>query len=139
MSVLMAWGPYRFEAGASAYEELRHRVSARWAKHEIIGRQPVGQYLGPENETVSLRGTVYPLDAAAGASSMPRAMADECKAGNVYTLLAGDGEVFGPYRLEKCERTDSEIVGYGKPLKINYDMEFVAHVDPEGQIWSLWP
>ncbi len=139
MSMLLAWGPYMFESHRASYEELRHRAGGHWAEHRIIGRAPVGQYLGPEEEVISLRGTIFPLDAGGGASAMPRAMQESSKAGETYMLLSGAGEVFGIFRLKKAERNESEIVVDGKPLKVSYDLEFVAHADPEGSVWSLWP
>ena len=139
MSLLLAWGPFSFESGRAAYEELRHRCGGHWEEHRIIGRAPVGQYIAPDEEAIALRGTIFPLENGAGAPAMVRAMQDASKAGETYTLISGLGEVFGIFRCRKCERIESEIVVDGLPFKVSYDLEFIAHADPEGSIWSLWP
>ena len=63
----MAWGPFLFQVGQAAYEELTHRTGARWEKHPIIGRRPAAQYLGPAEEEVTVRGAAYPGISALGA------------------------------------------------------------------------
>ena len=138
-AVLMAWGPFQFETGAAAYEELRHRASARWEKHAIIGRRPAGQHLGPGEESVSLRGTIYPDVTGAGSAATVNALLAAAQQAQVYTLLSADGTIIGPFRLEKAESTGSFIDPAGAPQKLTYDLEFVAHDDGAGQIFSLWP
>ena len=138
-AVLMAWGPFQFETGAAAYEELRHRASSRWERHDIIGRRPAGQYLGPGEETVSLRGTVFPDVTGAGSAATITALLAAAQRKEVYTLLSSDGTIIGPFRLEKAERIGSFIDPAGAPLKLTYDLDFCAHDDGAGQIFSLWP
>lgn len=138
-AVLMAWGPHRFEVGAVAYEDLHHRVAGRWERHPIIGRRPAGQYVGPDEEAVVLRGTIYPIDQGGGLAGRVSALLASSRAGEVHTLLAVTGDVMGPYRLEKAEAAESYHLPSGAAQKVTYDLEFHAHDDGDGQIWSLWP
>lgn len=138
-AVLMGWGPHRFEVGRAAFEELRRKVEGRWEKHAIIGRRPAGQYLGPGEEVVALRGTIYPVDQGGGLEQRVSALLADCRAGKTYTLLAASGDVVGPHRLEKAEAVESFHLPNGTPQKVVYDLEFHVHDDGEGQIWSLWP
>lgn len=137
--VLMAWGPFRFEIGKAAYEEFKHRFGGRWEKHPIIGRRPAGQYLGPADEIVSLRGVIYP-DATGQDSA--QTIADLVQASGqptVYSLVSIDGTIHGPFRLEKAERDGKYIAPDGSPQKLAYHLDFVAHDDGDGEIFSLWP
>jgi phage protein U len=136
--VLMGWGPFRFECGRTAFEQLRERAAGRWEKHAIIGRRPAGQYLGPDEETVTLRGTIFPI-AGIGDAGTVQGLIDAARSGMVTTLAAADGSILGPYRLEKAERVLTDHLPGGSAQKIVYDLEFHAHDDGEGQIWSLWP
>lgn len=138
-AMLMGWGPHRFEVGGAAFEELRRRVEARWEKHAIIGRRPAGQYLGPGEDIVALRGTIYPVAQGGSLDSAVRALLADCRAGKTYSLLALSGDVPGPFRLERAEAVESFHLPGGRPQKIVYDLEFHAHDDGAGQIWSLWP
>ena len=137
--VLMAWGPFFFEVGKAAYEEFRHKFGARWEKHPIIGRAPAGQYLGPKEERVRLRGTIYPdvtgQDSATQIAEMVKASGN----GDVYPLISSDGTISGPFRLEDAERAGSFIGPDGAPQKVTYDFDFAAHDDGAGQIFGLWP
>lgn len=137
--VLMGWGPHRFTVGGMAYEELRRHVHARWEKHPIIGRRPAGQYLGPGEDEVRLRGTIYPIAQGGGLAAQVAALLADCLAGQVYTLLSEDGSIIGPYRLEFAETGESYHLPGGQAQKIVYELDFHAHDDGEGQIWSLWP
>jgi hypothetical protein len=138
-AMLMGWGPHRFEVGGAAFEELRRRVEGRWERHPIIGRRPAGQYLGPGEETVTLRGTIYPVDQGGGLEAVVAALLADCRAGRTYMLLALSGDVAGPHRLERAESAESFHLPDGAAQKIVYDLTFAVHDDGAGQIWSLWP
>ena len=138
-AVLMGWGPHRFEVGGMAYEELRRRAEPRWGKHEIIGRRTAGQYVGPGEDPVRLRGTIYPMHQGGGLDQAVDALLADSRAGKTYTLLSSNGAVMGPHRLERAEAAESYHLSDGRAQKIVYDLEFHAHDDGDGQIWSLWP
>lgn len=138
MTVLMGWGAFRFEVGQNCFERLRERVGARWERHPIIGRRPAGQYLGPDDESVMVIGTVYPFAGVGDAATIQR-MFQACRDGTVSILAAADGSIIGPYRLERAERVATDHLPNGGAQKQIYELEFFAHDDGEGQIWSLWP
>ncbi len=137
--VLMAWGQFRFEIGKAAYDEFQHRAASRWERHPIIGRRPAGQYLGPADEHVALRGCIFPD--VTGADSA-RQVADIVAAAgkpDVHDLISLDGTIHGPFRLEKAMRAGSFIAPDGTPQKLAFDLDFAAHDDGAGEIFSLWP
>jgi phage protein U len=136
--MMMAWGPHTFEAGQMAYDEFVLEAGGRWKDHEIIGRRPAGQYLGPAKEPVKLKGVFFPLDARAASAAL-RAMQEASRAGETYTLATGRGDVLGVFRLEKARRSESFHIDNGGALRVAYDLEFAAHEDGGGRIWSLWP
>ncbi len=138
-NVLMAWGPFRFEVGKAAYEEFTHSLGGRWERHEIIGRKPAGQYLGPAEEKVRLRGAIFPDATGAGSAATVSDLVQAAGRPNVYSLVSADGTIHGPYRLEKAQRMGSFIAPDGSPQKLAYDLDFVAHEDGAGDIFSLWP
>jgi len=137
--MLAAWGPFVFDAPAPSFDQLTRETSARWAKHEIIGRRPAGQYLGPGEKAVKLKGVVFPLDDGAAAGAAPKAMEAACEAGQVYDLVTGSGSVAGPFRLEKMKVDETFHDVNGAPGKVAYELTFAAHDDGAGAVWSLWP
>lgn len=135
--ILMAWGPFLFQVGQAAYEELTHRTGARWEKHPIIGRRPAAQYLGPAEEEVTVRGAAYPgVSLSAQATALGLLAASQQN--QTYTLMTADGSVFGIFRLERASVVSSEIL-VGGAQKLTYDFEFHVHDDGTGSPWSAWP
>lgn len=137
-AVLMGWGPFRFEVGRAAYEELTHSAEARWEKHPIIGRRPAPQYLGPGEEVVTLRGTLY-TEGRQAVADMVRDLVRAAQGGQAYMLVSADGAIVDLFRLEKARRVESHHLPTAQAQKVEYDLEFHVHVDGEGGIWSLWP
>ncbi len=135
--VLMAWGPFLFQIGQAAYEELTHETGARWEKHQIIGRRPAAQYLGPDEEVVTVRGTAYP-GVSLSAQATAQGLLAAAQLNQAYTLMTADGSVAGIFRLERASVVSSEIL-VGGAQKLTYDFEFHVHDDGTGSPWSAWP
>ena len=136
--MLLAWGPFEFISNAAAYEELVAKTGKRLIPHEIIGRAPANQYLGPKRDEIMIKGTVFPMDQP-GAAEMAIAMGQEAKANTSYLLVSGRGDVFGQFTLEDFERREGEIIVDGIAAKVSYDLKLVEDPDAAGPIWSAWP
>ena len=137
--MLLGWGRFVFEMEGVAFERLRAMTEARWADHPIIGRRPAGQYLGPGRERLILSGVIFAAEDGAGAEAQVSAMQAACRAGLVASLVTGSGSVAGPHRLERMERDETFHDAAGVPGRIGYVLEFAAHDDGNGPVWSLWP
>lgn len=137
--MLLGWNGFAFEMGGVAFERLRQITEARWREHEIIGRQPAGQYLGPGRQRIVLTGVIFTAEDGASAEAQVSAMQAACRSGRVGCLVSGSGSVSGPHRLERIERDETFHDADGFPGRIAYILEFAAHDDGNGQIWSLWP
>jgi len=139
MSVLMGWGPYLFEASATSYEQLTHSAGGRWKDHELFGRAPAGQFLGPDKEPINLKGTVYSDYVGVNPAQQLLDMQSAAKRGEVYELISGFGECFGEFRLQKMTRDESFIGANGAALKIGFNAEFMSYAGPNGPVVALWP
>jgi phage protein U len=137
--MLMCWGDTVFETGAMAFDKLARQTKARWKDHEIIGRRPAGQYLGPDKRTLTISGVTFPNDDGAGPAAQVLALEAACEAGDVYCLVTGSGSVSGPFRLEEIDPEETFHDANGRPQRVAYNLTFAAHDDGDGQIWSLWP
>ena len=82
---------------------------------------------------------IAPQAKALGAADQAAAMGEAAKSNASYCLIAGTGEVFGVFTLEKMQRRLTEIVVDGIALKVSYDLEFIEDVDAGGPVWSVWP
>jgi phage protein U len=59
-NVMMALGLFRFGMANEAYQNFTRRAAFRWDKVDRVGRAPALQYAGPDAQTVSLSGVIYP-------------------------------------------------------------------------------
>jgi phage protein U len=137
-AVLLAWGDFQFEVGAAAYEELAHSAGARWEKQPIIGRRPAAQYLGPDEEVVTLRGTIYPDATGSSSATMIDDLLAAAQDSDVYTLMTADGAIVDVYRLEKARAVSTVIMPDGAK-KMTFDLEFHVHDDGDTGTGSAWP
>jgi uncharacterized protein len=135
---LLTWGDYSFEPGATSFEELTHKWGGRWAKQPVFGRRPPGQYLAPEEEALSIKGTIYPVG---GIGSLQQILAMQREAGNgtVDLLFTGDGSVLGLFRLDDVEYRANNFLADGTAQKVEYTLRFSAADDAGGSIYSVWP
>ena len=139
MGVLLIWGPAIFETGATTLDEMREKFGGVWHEHKTIGRMAPGQYLRPRPDRLTIKGVLYPVYQGWSVARTIAALKSASKAGEVYDLITGDGDVFGLFRLEEGERGFSYLLPSGAAQKIEYSAEFVEAADPAGAIWSLWP
>lgn len=121
----MAMGEYRFAVSAAAYEELAHTASWRWPAQERIGAPPARQYLGPGEEEISLRGTIYP--AHRGGLGQIDAMRAEAGRGRPLMLIDGDGRVWGKWCITRLEQTQRLFYAAGRPRKVEFRLTLVHY------------
>lgn len=137
--VLLGWGPYIFEAGDLDYEKLNRKASGRWHDHELFGRAPAGQYLGPALREVEVAGTLYPRYCDGDPAAQLDAMMDAAEAGEAYELVSGLGDVWDTFRLESAGDKQSHIGPGGEALKIETSFKFKRLADPSSQVLTAWP
>ena len=53
---------FRFTVDAAAYAELARSTAWRWRRAERLGLPPARQYVGAGDDTLRLRGTIYPAE-----------------------------------------------------------------------------
>lgn len=58
--VLIGLGPYRFSVSSLNIEELDRSWEYRWEAVNRVGARPAMQFIGPGEETVRLKGLIYP-------------------------------------------------------------------------------
>jgi uncharacterized protein len=136
---LLIWGDYAFEVGATSFEEMAHRFGGRWGKQPVFGRRPTGQYLGPGEEEITLRGTIYPVDMGLSTFSQIQAMQKDAGNGVVDMIFSGAGDAMGLFRLEEVTYTSTNQLSEGTPQKVTYTLRFTADEDAGGSIYAVWP
>lgn len=97
------------------FEDLSRSTASRWAKHEIIGRKPKLEYVGPDTDTISFK---MRFDAAYGM--------DPRKEMNILLELARSGKAV-PLVV------GGKALGMGKWVVKSVTQNWV-HVDNRGNV-----
>jgi len=127
-STLMGLGPFRFLIDTLAYTDLVRTRSWKWVQQDIVGNYPALQFTGPDAETISLKGTTYPVFRIGG-RVMLEGMAAMAGLGKPLLLVSGMGLIFGFYVIEKIEETQSEFMGTGFSKKIDFTIALKRYSD----------
>lgn len=125
--VMMMLGDYQFSIRTAAYEELRRKHEWRWKPVKPVGRMPKHHFLGPDEGTVSLSGTIHPhYLGGLGQIDDMRAVADR---GEPQMLVDGMGKVWGHFVVMSLEETHRDVTAYGAPLTLEFRLE-LTETDP---------
>ncbi len=122
----MTLGTVRFSVEESAFQQLRRVLDMRVARLDRAGAPTARQILG-EDETIEIRGVVYPeLAGGVGRVQGFRDLAREKKA---QLLTDGVGGVWGRFVIERVEEEATHHLRNGVPLR----QGFAIHLGAAGE------
>jgi phage protein U len=118
---MMALGMFIFGLQSVAYQSLQQQLAWRHPSNSRVGVRPARQYAGPDDETITISGSVYPEVSRAGVVSLDdlRAIGDD---GAGALLIDGTGVVYGQYVIESLNTTRSVLFADGAPRKIDFSL-----------------
>ena len=96
------------------FRDMTHDISGRWAEHEVLGRKPKPEFLGPANQSVSLTIT---LSATLGVRprDVLEAIENMVESGTAETLVIGNRPVGkNPFRLTGSSETWAVVYNRGE-------------------------
>ncbi len=118
--ILMALGTFRFSVDTAGYEDLRRTAEQRWAAQERVRQGPALQHMGPGEESIELRGNIYPhYRGGAGQVSAMRALSAQ---GVPQMLVDGRGMVHGWWVIERVEEGQSSLFADGVPRRQEFSL-----------------
>ena len=128
---MMALGEYHFSLSTAAYQDLTHSTTYRWQAQERLGRPPARQYLGPGEETITLRGVVHP-HYKGGLGQIDR-MRAEAGRGEPLLLSEGTGRILGRWVIRQIEETRRELEADGAPRRIEFRLDLARYGEDENR------
>lgn len=102
------FGPITFvvsEKEVRTFQELTRRESARWAKHEIVGKRTKSEFLGPDNGSISFKikfDVMYGLNPRKELNTLIAII----QTGEVHKLILG-GKAMGAYKYYISDMTQN--------------------------------
>lgn len=120
--MMMSWGFFVFEMATLPFQELQRRTSWRHGSTSRILARPASQFLGPDDDSLQVSGTVYPdLTGDPGGLDTLRDMGGQ---GDAWPLVSGDGYVHGAFKLDSVQEGRRLFYPNGAPREIDFTATF---------------
>lgn len=128
----MQLGPIQFSLDTRSFEELEREVNYRWPSLDRLGRRPAHQWLGVGEETLNIRGVVYPSYDPAGHGSVVgggqiEGLRSLASMGSPNDLITGTGRSLGKWVVKSVKETQSEFIRNGAPRKQQFTMDLAFY------------
>lgn len=110
------------------FDKMQRTVKGRWTQHEIIGRKPVSEYLGPGKQQITL-----PIFITAMHGINPRktieALEQAVEKGTPFTFVIGGKKVgSNQWVVESVSETWGEIIDSGRLLSAHLSLTLAEYV-----------
>jgi len=117
---MLTLGLFVFQLQTVPYQSLQRDVDYRWPANNRVGLRPLPQFLGVNEEKITLSGVLMPEITGGKLSLMAlNLMADEGKA---WPLLEGSGTIYGMFVVNSVSETHTEFFSNGAPRKIEFTL-----------------
>ncbi|MFS7252881.1 phage tail protein [Rahnella rivi] len=118
--MMLTLGLFVFQLQTVPYQSLQRDVDYRWPANNRVGLRPLPQFLGVNEEKITLSGVLMPEITGGKLSLLAlNLMADEGKA---WPLLEGSGTIYGMFVVNSVSETHTEFFSNGAPRKIEFTL-----------------
>ncbi|PKB86789.1 phage tail protein [Ewingella americana] len=118
--MMLTLGFFVFHLKTVPYQSLQRSVDYRWPSNSRIGQRPTVQFLGVNEEKITLSGVLMPEITGGTLSLLAlNVMADEGKA---WPLLEGSGTIYGMFVVNSINETRTEFFSDGAARKIEFTL-----------------
>jgi len=128
--MMMTLGFFVFDLKTAPYQQLQRQTAWRLAAVQRVGARPLYQFIGSDEDTITLSGTLYP-QITAGRITLDglRQMANT---GKGWPLIEGTGQFFGNWTITGVNETATHYLRDGSPQKIEFTLNLtrVDETDP---------
>lgn len=118
--MMMAFGMFVFMLQTVPYQEFQHQMAWRHPTNSRVGRRPQSQFLGPDDETITLSGVLLPEITGGRVSLMALQLMAET--GKAWSLIEGSGAIHGMFVVESLNRTKSVFFSDGSARRIEFTL-----------------
>lgn len=121
--MMMTLGFFVFDLRTTPYDQVQRQTGWRLPSQSPINHRPVYQFIGPDEDTLTLSGSVY-TEVTGGRVSLDllRVMAEQGKA---WPLIEGSGRMYGFWSITSISETSSLLLRDGVPQKIEFSISLV--------------
>ena len=118
--MMLTLGLFVFQLQTVPYQSLQRNVDYRWPSNSRVGLRPALQFLGVNEEKITLSGVLMPEITGGRISLLAlHLMADEGKA---WPLLEGTGTIYGMFVVNSISETHTEFFSDGSARSIEFSL-----------------
>lgn len=119
--MMLTLGLFVFQLQTVPYQSLQRDVDYRWPVNNRVGLRPLPQFLGVNEEKITLSGVLMPEITGGKLSLLAlNLMADEGKA---WPLLEGSGTIYGMFVVNSVSETHTEHFSNGAARRIEFTLK----------------
>lgn len=119
--MMLALGLFVFMRQTLPYQTMQRDSTFRWPSNARMGKRNAFQYNGPENDTITISGELFPeITGGTLSLSAVRLMAEQGKA---WPLIEGTGMIYGMFVINSVSETGALFYPDGSPRKINFTLK----------------
>lgn len=118
--MMLALGLFVFQLDTLPYQTFQRQIKWRHPTNNRVGATPRSQFLGRDNDTIAIDGTLLPeLTGGTVSLALLEAMADQ---GQAWPLIEGTGMIYGMFVAEGLSITRSVFFKDGAARKIDFQL-----------------
>ncbi|WP_454843240.1 phage tail protein [Rahnella aceris] len=118
--MMLTLGLFVFQLQTVPYQSLQRNVDYSWPSNSRVGQRPALQFLGVNEEKITLSGVLMPEITGGRISLLAlHLMADEGKA---WPLLEGTGTIYGMFVVNSISETHTEFFSDGSARSIEFSL-----------------
>jgi hypothetical protein len=118
--MMMILGMFPFALQSTPYQTSNQANTWRHVKNDRVGKSPRYQYIGPDEEPITLSGTLYP-EISGGDVSLTT-LETMAYTGRAWPLIEGTGKIYGMYVIDGLTQNRTEFFQDGKARKIDFTL-----------------
>ncbi|MEQ1369202.1 phage tail protein [Acinetobacter schindleri] len=118
--MMMIFGMFVFSIPTATYQSLQRSTNWRHASNSRVGAAPAYQFTGPGEDTITLDGSIVPEFGSQLSLTALRLMGNT---GKSFPLIAGNGKIYGMWKLDSVDETQTYFFSNGKPRKVEFSLK----------------
>ncbi len=133
---MMALGLFVFSVDTAAFQSMARKLAWRHPSAARVGARPSHQFLGVDDESITLTGVTHTGLARLGRVSI-EVLEEMGNTGQAWLLIGGDFKVYGHYLIESLETTHTEFYPDGTARKIEFTLSLKREDEGPGLIMGV--
>lgn len=119
--MMLSLGQFVFSLDTLAYQQLQRATDWRHAENSRVGARAASQFVGPGGDTITLDGVLLPE--VAGSRASLDTLRDMGSQGAAWSLVDGNGVVYGAFVLLSVHETNTLFFADGTPRRTEFTIE----------------